>query len=223
MSVAQLIEKNRLWVQQCTAEDPEFFRRIAGEHKPRYLYIGCSDARVPVNLLTQTGPGELFVHRNVANLVVPTDANLLAVLHYAIDVLQVRDVIVCGHEGCGGVKAALRSGAPLMVEHWLAGVRNTARHHEVELEGFEDEEARLRRLVELNVMEQVANLSRTPQVQAAWARGSELRLHGLVYGLAEGLLRDLSVTLDGHNADRHPAWRISSQGLRPAPGRLRRA
>ncbi|RZI80616.1 MAG: carbonic anhydrase [Rubrivivax sp.] len=200
MSIEQLIENNRQWVQQCTASDPEFFRRIAGEHKPRYLYIGCSDARVPVNVLTQTGPGELFVHRNVANLVVPTDANLLAVVHYAVDVLKVRDVIVCGHEGCGGVKAALQTGAPLMVEHWLAGVRNTARHHEKELGELHDETARLRRLVELNVMEQVGNLSRMPQVQAAWARGAELRLHGLVYGLEQGLLRDLSVTVDGSNA-----------------------
>lgn len=197
MSVQQLIENNRQWVEQCTSSDPAFFQRIAGEHKPRYLYIGCSDARVPVNVLTQTGPGELFVHRNVANLVVPTDANFLAVLHYAVDVLGVRDVIVCGHEGCGGVRAALQTGAPLMVEHWLAGVRNTARLHQGELEDQPDEDSRLRRLVELNVVEQIVNLSRTPQVQAAWARGAELRLHGLVYSLHQGLLRDLGVTMDG--------------------------
>lgn len=221
MSIEQLIENNRQWVERCTASDPEFFRRIAGEHKPRYLYIGCSDARVPVNVLTQTGPGELFVHRNVANQVVATDANLLAVVHYALDVLKVRDVIVCGHEGCGGVKAALQTGAPLMVEHWLAGVRNAARHHEKELDALPDEPARLRRLVELNVMEQIGNLSRMPQVQAAWARGAELRLHGLVYGLEQGLLRDLCVTVDGSNAGGlQRGWLTRAQA---GAGELRRA
>ncbi|HEX6042304.1 carbonic anhydrase [Longimicrobium sp.] len=197
MSIDTLLEKNRAWVERHTSEDPEFFRRIAGTHKPRFLYIGCSDARVPVNTLTQTGPGELFVHRNVANQVVPTDANLLAVLHYAVDALGVTDVIVCGHEGCGGVAAALHSGAPLLVEHWLAGIRTTARIHADELDAQPDEKARLRRLVELNVMEQIHNLSRTPVVQAAWERGAELRIHGLVYGLEQGLLRDLHVTMDG--------------------------
>lgn len=201
MSIDQLLDNNRRWVDTCTANDPEFFRRIAGEHKPRYLYIGCSDARVPVNVLTQTGPGDLFVHRNVANLVVPTDANLLAVLHYAVDVLKVRDVIVCGHEGCGGVKAAMqKSGAPLMVEHWLAGVRSTARLHKLELDELPDEDARARRLVELNVIEQLYNLSRTPQVQAAWQRGAELRLHGLVYALHSGRLRKMGMVMDGLHA-----------------------
>ncbi|HEY0036865.1 MAG TPA: carbonic anhydrase [Longimicrobium sp.] len=204
MSIETLIENNRRWVEECTSGDPEYFRRIASEHKPRYLYIGCSDARVPVNLLTQTGPGDLFVHRNIANLVVPTDANLLAVLHYAIDALGVTDVIVCGHEECGGVRAALQSGAPLQVEHWLAGVRNTARLYDDELAALPDEAARMRRLVELNVIEQVFNLSRIPQVQAAWERGAELRLHGLVYGLHEGLLRNLGVTMDG-STTAHPA------------------
>ncbi|MFT3856344.1 MAG: carbonic anhydrase [Aquabacterium sp.] len=198
MSIEELLENNRRWVDHCTSDDPAFFRRIASQHKPRYLYIGCSDARVPVNVLTQTGPGDLFVHRNVANLVVPTDANLLAVLHYAIDVLEVQDVIVCGHEGCGGVRAALHTGAPLMVEHWLAGVRHTARLHRQELDRLPDEEARLRRLVELNVVEQLCNLSRTPQIQSAWRRGATLRLHGLVYGLHTGRLRRLGPVMDGH-------------------------
>jgi carbonic anhydrase len=197
MSIETLLENNRAWVERCTAEQPEYFTGIASQHKPRFLYIGCSDARVPVDTLTQTGPGDLFVHRNVANLVVPTDANLLAVLHYAIDALGVHDIIVCGHEGCGGVAASLSTGAPLMVEHWLAGVRNTARIHQDELDALPTKEDRLRRLVELNVAEQVYNLSRTPQVQAAWDRGVELRLHGLVYSLEQGLLRDLGVTMDG--------------------------
>ena len=205
MSIDSLLQNNRRWVEECTSEDPDFFRNIAKEHKPQYLYIGCSDARVPVNVLTQTGPGELFVHRNVANLVVPTDANLLAVLHYAIDALGVTDIIVCGHEECGGVRAALQTGAPLQVEHWLAGVRNTARLYEDELNALPDEAARVRRLVELNVVEQVFNLSRVPQVQAAWERGAELRVHGLVYGLHEGLLRNLGVTMDGSTTVARPA------------------
>ncbi len=195
MTIHRLLENNRRWVDSCTCNEPDFFRRIAGEHKPQYLYIGCSDARVPVDMLTQTAPGELFVHRNVANLVIPTDVNLLAVLHYAIDALKVTDIIVCGHEGCGGVQAALKSGAPLMVEHWLASVRATARIHKPELDALPDEEARLRRLVELNTINQVLNLSRIPQVLAAWERGAELRIHGLVYGLKQGLLRDLHVTM----------------------------
>ena len=213
MSIDQLLENNRRWVHSCTCHDPDFFKRIASEHKPRYLYIGCSDARVPVNVLTQTGPGELFVHRNVANLVVPTDANLLAVLHYAIDALQVQDIIVCGHEGCGGVRAALHSGAPLLVEHWLASVRATARLYQDELEALPDEEARLRRLAELNVIEQVHNLARTPQVRAAWQRGAELRLHGLIYSLHDGLLRDLGVTTAGDAQEASPAPVV--RGARP--------
>jgi carbonic anhydrase len=216
MNIEQLLENNRRWVDQCTADDPAFFQRIASEHKPRYLYIGCSDARVPANVLTQTGPGELFVHRNVANLVVPTDANLLAVLHYAIDVLNVRDVIVCGHEGCGGVKAALQTGAPLMVEHWLTGVRHTARLHRPELDRLPDEAARLRRLVELNVIEQLCNLSRTPQVQAAWRRGAELRLHGLVYGLDSGRLRRLGMAMDGHMGQHRDHDQVVAHMLRMA-------
>lgn len=209
MSIEQLLENNRKWVQTCTCHDPDFFERIAGSHKPKYLYIGCSDARVPVNVLTQTGPGELFVHRNVANLVVPTDANLQAVLQYAIEVLQVEDIIVCGHEGCGGVKAALQTGAPPQVEHWLANVRNTVRLYRGELDELTDEEARMCRLVELNVIEQIYNLSRTPQVQTAWQKGVALRLHGLVYGLQTGLLRDLGATLDASSLPRWLAWHDS--------------
>lgn len=205
MSIENLIESNRRWVERCTAEDPEFFTRIADQHKPTYLYIGCSDARVPVNTLTQTGPGDLFVHRNVANLVVPTDANLLAVVNYAIDALGVKEVIVCGHEGCGGIRAALESGAPPMVEHWLASVRTTARIYHEELDALPTFDERTRRLAELNVIEQVYNLSRIPQVQAAWARGQELRIHGLVYSLEQGLLRNLGVTMDGSTPVSHPS------------------
>jgi len=201
MTHQTLLENNRRWVESQTARDPHYFRRLAGEHKPGFLYIGCSDARVPVDLITQARPGEMFVHRNVANLVVPTDANLMAVLHYAIAELKVRDVIVCGHEECGGIKAAMGAGlAPLLVEHWLANVRAAARLHAEELASIACDRARHLRMVELNVAEQVLTLSRTPQVRAAWAAGAELRLHGWVYGLGEGRLRDLEITMSGPEA-----------------------
>jgi carbonic anhydrase len=203
MSHHELLERNRLWVEKMTAKDPDYFQRLAAEHKPRFLYIGCSDARVPVDLLTQASPGENFVHRNVANLVVPTDTNLQAVLQYAVDVLQVESIIVCGHEGCGGVRAAMKdNGAPVLVDNWLANIRTVARLHNQELASIEDEEECYLRLVELNVMEQVYNLSRTPVVQAAWARGSKLGLHGWVYGMGEGRLRDLDVSMDAQSAER---------------------
>ena len=203
MSHHELLERNRQWVEKMTAKDPDYFQRLAAEHKPRFLYIGCSDARVPVDLITQAAPGENFVHRNVANMVVPTDNNLQAVLQYAVDVLMVESIIVCGHEGCGGVRAAMKdSGAPAQVDNWLANIRTVARLHRDELSAIEDEEQCYARLVELNAMEQVYNLSRTSVVQAAWARGSQLSLHGWVYGTAEGRLRDLEVSMDAGSADR---------------------
>ncbi|MGZ8490767.1 MAG: carbonic anhydrase [Gemmatirosa sp.] len=192
-----LLDNNRRWVRERLAQDPEFFRRRAAKHAPKYLWIGCSDARVPADVITPAEPGEMFVHRNIANQVVPSDANMLAVLQYAIEVLKVEDVIVCGHEECGGVKAALGGPAPAVVDQWLMHVRNVARLHDDELRAVPAGDARVVRLAELNVREQVYNLSRTPIVQEAWARGQSLRLHGVVYGLAEGILRDLSVSLDG--------------------------
>jgi len=211
-----LLENNRRWVQQRTAEDPEFFRRRAARHEPRYLWIGCSDARVPADMITGTEPGDLFVHRNVANQVVPGDANLLAVLQYAVEALHVQDVIVCGHEECGGVKAALGGSAPPAVDQWLMHVRMVARLHDDELSALSPGDARVVRLVELNVREQVYNLSRTPVVQRAWARGQALRLHGLVYGLHEGLLRDVRVSMDGSAVPTAPTV-ASLPGLRPRP------
>jgi len=203
MSHHEILERNRKWVEQTNANDPGYFERLASEHKPRFLYIGCSDARVPPDVITQTMPGEIFVHRNIANLVVPSDNNLSAVLQYAVDVLQVESVIVCGHEGCGGVRAAMKhDGAPPLVDNWLASIRTVARLHDAELSAIEDVDACYARLVELNVMEQVYNLSRTPVVQAAWARGSNLTLHGWVYGLGQGLLRDLDITIDAESACR---------------------
>lgn len=209
-----ILDNNRRWVSERLAEDPEFFRRRAAKHEPHYLWIGCSDARVPADVISGTEPGEMFVHRNIANQVMPSDANLLAVLQYAVEVLKVQDVIVCGHEECGGVKAALGGAAPPAVDQWLMHVRNVARLHDDELQATPDGTARVVRLVELNVREQVYNLSRTSVVQEAWARGQTLRLHGLVYGLSEGILRDTGVSMDGGAVDVKPATHRES---RPRP------
>ncbi|HEX8430500.1 MAG TPA: carbonic anhydrase, partial [Longimicrobium sp.] len=197
MSLSELLERNKGWVRERLEADPDCFTNMAARHEPHYLWIGCSDARVPANVVTRTDAGEMFVHRNIANLVVPTDHNLLAVLQYAVEVLRVQDVIVCGHEGCGGVRAALGETPLPAVDAWLEHVRVASRVHAAELAALPDEDARWRRLVSLNVMEQVSSLSRLPIVRAAWARGDTLRLHGLVYDIADGVLRDLGVTRDG--------------------------
>ena len=192
--------------------DPNFFRRQALRHEPTGLFIGCSDARVPANVITGTEIGELFVHRNIANQVVATDNNLLAVVQYAVEVLHVSDIIVCGHEGCGGVKAALGPEVPAHVENWLANLRTIARLHARELASVNNDDARWRLLVELNVREQVYNLSRLPVIQEAWRQGRALQLHGWAYGMADGLLRDLKVRAEGAPMilDSQPALRRRS-------------
>jgi carbonic anhydrase len=205
MRYRKLLENNRRWAAERTAADPDFFHRLAREHKPHCLFIGCSDARVPAEVITQVMPGELFVHRNIANQALPTDPNLHAALQYAVEVLRVTDVIVCGHEGCGGVRAAMNTPAPPSVDTWVAGVRTVMRLHDKALSGVRRVEDRLVRLVELNVAEQVFNLSRMPVVQAAWAAGASLQIHGWVYGLHSGLLRDLGVTLDATRPTPHAA------------------
>jgi carbonic anhydrase len=202
MRFQDILERNRAWVDETMRTDPQTFAREAGQHRPKMLFIGCSDARVPANVITQTGLGEMFVHRNVANLVVPTDTNLLAVVQYAVEVLQVGGVIVCGHYGCGGVKAAMDTAAvPPHVDNWLSHIRASVRLYADELAEMATEEARYERLVELNVIEQVYNLSRLAPVQEAWAAGRTLRLHGCVYPITTGLLRDLGVTMDGSRPD----------------------
>ena len=202
MEHSKLLDNNRRWVDETVARTPDFFRELASVHQPHFLWIGCSDARVPANVITGTKAGEMFVHRNIANQVMPTDANVLAVLQYAVEALGVRDIIVCGHEGCGGVKAALEGNAPPPhVDGWLGNLRMIARLHEEELSAIADANGRARRLVELNVREQVYNVSCTPVVQAAWADGRELRIHGWVYNPGEGRLRDLGVMLSGTPAE----------------------
>jgi carbonic anhydrase len=195
----RILAANRAWVSAAKTRDPLHFERMAAEHRPHSLFIGCSDARVPANVITQTAGGELFVHRNIANQVSATDPNVAAVIEYAIHVLGVTDVIVCGHYGCGGVRAAMGGtmhGFTPHVDSWLANVRTVLRLHDAELSELADAE-RYRRLVELNVIEQVHNIARAPAVQTAWAAGARPRIHGWVYSLREGLLRDLDVTLDG--------------------------
>jgi carbonic anhydrase len=202
MSAGHLLDRNRAWVARRTRHDPDCFAREALRHEPHTLYIGCSDARVPSERITGSDLGEIFVHRNIANQVVATDNNLLAVVQYAVEVLEVRDVIVCGHGQCGGVRAALGGEAPPHVEGWLAHVRTVARLHQAELGAIADPAARHIRLVELNVREQVGNLSRLPVIRRAWADGRPLQLHGWVYGIHDGLLRDLGVSMGGERTTR---------------------
>ncbi|MFZ5623428.1 MAG: carbonic anhydrase [Gemmatimonadota bacterium] len=189
----EIFERNRAWVAEMLRRDPDHFHRLAERQEPTFLFIGCSDSRVPANVITGTGPGEMFVHRNIANLVVPTDFNVLSVIEYAVGVLGVRELIVCGHQGCGGVRAAMGERRPGLVDHWLDHIRAVIRLHQAELDAIPDEQARYERLVELNVMEQVRHLRRLPIVQSALAGGIPLRLHGLVYDIRNGLLRELEV------------------------------
>ncbi len=194
---------NRRWAERKTADDPSFFRRLEGQQAPEYLWIGCSDSRVPANEIVGLDPGELFVHRNVANLAPPQDANYLSVLQFAVDVLQVKHVIVVGHYGCGGVAAAVDGKRLGLVDHWLHPIREIDKQHRAELDAITDSRARLNRLCELNVMHQVRNVAADVFVQDAWARGQPLSVHGWVYSIANGLIADLGVTIDrAEDADR---------------------
>jgi carbonic anhydrase len=190
----ELFDNNRAWAAEQVARDPGFFADLAERQSPAYVWIGCSDSRVPANQIVGLAPGEVFVHRNVANLVVHTDLNCLSVLHYAVDVLGVRHVIVCGHYGCGGVRAAFDGSRHGLIDNWLRHVADVAEKHAGELDAITDDERRFDRLCELNVVEQVANVSQTTVVEDAWGRGQDLTVHGLVYGLEDGLLRDLGVS-----------------------------
>jgi carbonic anhydrase len=193
----RLLDQNRAWAEGIKASDPDFFQTLAKQQSPRFLWIGCADSRVPANQLAGLMPGEMFVHRNVANVVVHTDFNCLSVMQYAVDVLKVDHIIVCGHHGCGGVKAAMDNLQLGLIDNWLRHVQDVIHQHEDILTNVDDENDRLDRLCELNVIEQVHNVSRTTIVQNAWERGQELVVHGWIYGLQDGLLRDLGVSIDG--------------------------
>ena len=191
----ELLENNKAWAAGIKATDPEFFNALAQQQNPRYLWIGCSDSRVPATQLVGLHAGDLFVHRNVANVVVHTDFNCLSVLQFAVDVLNVNHVIVCGHYGCGGVKAAMENLQLGLIDNWLRHVQDVMHNHEAQLSGLKDDELRLDRLCELNVIEQVLNVSRTTIVQNAWSHGQQLSVHGWIYGLGDGLLRDLGCAI----------------------------
>jgi carbonic anhydrase len=189
----ELLEKNRLWASKIKASDPDFFERLSHQQSPAYLWVGCSDSRVPSSTLAGLAPGEMFVHRNVANVVVHTDLNCLSVIQYAVEALKVKHIIVCGHYGCGGVRAALENSKLGLIDNWLRHVQDVAAKHAALLASITDETERASKLCELNVIEQVTNVCQTTIVQQAWERGQELSVHGWIYGLNDGLLRDLNL------------------------------
>ena len=195
----QLFAKNQQWAQSMEAKSPGFFQQLSKQQAPEYLWIGCSDSRVPANEIVGLQPGELFVHRNVANVVVHTDLNFLSVLQYAVEVLQVKHVIVCGHYGCGGVRTALAGGRNGLIDNWLQNIKDVLQLHEGALDSLEGLEAKTDRLCELNVIEQVNNVCRTTVMQDAWERGQKVAIHGWIYGIGNGLLRDLDVSFDNRS------------------------
>jgi carbonic anhydrase len=195
--LADLFAKNRAWASEMTRADPEFFRRLSLQQAPRYLWIGCSDSRVPANQIVGLRPGEMFVHRNIANLVVHTDLNCLSTIQFAVDVLRVGHIIVCGHYGCGGVLAALRNDRLGLVDNWLRHVEDVRWKSREQLEALATEAERHNRLCELNVIEQVVNVSQTTVVRDAWSRGASLAVHGWIYDIGDGLLRDLGICITG--------------------------
>jgi len=194
-SLSHLFDNNRDWAAEMTRQDPAFFTRLSGQQAPHYLWIGCSDSRVPANQIVGLPPGEMFVHRNIANVVVHSDLNCLSVMQFAIEFLRVQHIIVCGHYGCGGVAAALRDDRLGVVDNWLRHVQDVRWKHHHELDALPNDEARRRRLCELNVLEQVVNAAQTTVVRDAWARGQSLSVHGWVYALEDGLLRDLGLCI----------------------------
>lgn len=198
--IAQLLANNRAWAVQITADEPDFFRRLAAQQAPDYLWIGCSDSRVPSTQLVGLLPGEMFVHRNVANVVVHSDLNCLAVLQYAVEVLGVHHIIVCGHYGCSGVEAALSDRSYGLIDNWLRHVQDVRNKHAGLLATCRSEAHRLRRLCELNVIEQVVNVCQTTIVRSAWQRAQVLTVHGWIYDIADGLLRDIGVSITGIDA-----------------------
>ena len=192
--LSHLFARNRAWSDGIRKREPEFFAKLSRQQSPEYLWIGCSDSRVPANQIVGLLPGEMFVHRNVANVVVHTDLNCLSSIHFASDALRVKHIIVCGHYGCGGVLSALRDEKLGLIDNWLRHVQDVRWKHRAEIDALDSETARHRRLCELNVMEQVVNVSKTTVVRDAWARGQDLAVHGWAYDLNDGLILDLGVT-----------------------------
>jgi carbonic anhydrase len=199
----ELLKGNKRWVAEKLNQDPDFFERLAKGQSPEVLWIGCSDSRVPANEITGTNPGEVFVHRNIANMVIHSDMNLLSVLDYAVNILKVKHVIVCGHYGCGGVAAAMTNEQYGLVDNWLRHIKDVYRLHHQELDGIEDHGQKLKRFVELNVIEQVFDLSKTSIIQNAWRKRELPMVHGWVYDIRTGIIQDLEVSL--HSKSKLPA------------------
>jgi len=195
-SLKNLLENNRVWADSINANDPDFFRKLANQQSPEYFWIGCSDSRVPANQITGLAPGEVFVHRNVGNIVAETDFNVLAVIQYAVDVLKVRHIIICGHYGCGGVKAALENFRHGMIDNWLAGIRALSRMHRKELSVLSPEAA-VDRLCELNVLAQAGHVAHTTILEDAWERGQAISIHSWIYRLDNGLITPLQAPISG--------------------------
>ncbi|ACR10915.1 carbonate dehydratase [Teredinibacter turnerae] len=191
-----LFQNNRAWAEAIKAEDPEFFEKLAKQQSPEYLWIGCADSRVPANEIVGLLPGELFVHRNIANCVVHTDLNCLSVIHYAIEILKIKHIIVCGHYGCGGVQAALQNQQYGLADHWVRNIRDVYYNNRKKLDGITDDKERVDRLCEINVKQQVANVCHIPVVQNAWASGQSLAVHGWIYSIQDGLLRNITSVVD---------------------------
>jgi carbonic anhydrase len=195
----KILDNNKEWVESNLAKDPNYFKDLSVGQNPPLLWIGCSDSRVPANEITGTRAGEVFVHRNIANLVIHTDMNMLSVLDYAVNALKVKHVLVCGHYGCGGVKAAMGNESIGVIDNWIRNIKDVYRVHNEELSAIEDEDKKFNRMVELNVIEQVYNLAKTSIVQNAWNNGQELYLHGWVYGLNSGYVTDLNVNFSNNS------------------------
>lgn len=208
-SYQQLLLQNKAWVAQKGNDDPNFFKRLSNIQSPKFLWIGCSDSRVPANEITGTDPGEIFVHRNIANMVVNTDMNLLSVLDYAVNVLEVEHVIVCGHYGCGGINAAMGNKQFGLIDNWLRNIKDVYRIHQEELDAIKDEKQRQNRLTELNVIEQISGLSKTSIIQNSWQRRERPYLHGWVYDLANGIIKDLNISFKD-NAEMSKVYKLDA-------------
>ena len=201
LSYEKLLIENKAWAAEQNKSDPQFFKRLAAQQAPEFLWIGCSDSRVPADKITGTEPGEIFVHRNIANLVVNTDINLLSVLEYAVEILKVKHVIVCGHYGCGGVKAAMANHHLGIINHWLKEIKDVYRFHREEVDSMPTENERVNKLTELNVREQIFNLAKTSIIQKAWKQEQRPQLHGWVYGLNDGLKKQVCEMDAGSHID----------------------
>lgn len=193
-SIQQLFDNNAVWVKECNEEKPGFFESLSHQQKPEYLWIGCSDSRVPANELVKMDPGTIFVHRNIGNLVNSSDMNVLSVIQYAVEVLKVKHIIVNGHYGCGGVIAAMNEGNPDLIDHWVRPIRKYYQRVQKELDAM-PEEARINRLCEINVVEQVRNICHVPAVRKAWKQGQELHVHGFIYDIKDGCLHDMGISV----------------------------